>query len=221
MIWGFGDSFTWGYGCRPGWGFGHTDNPIPEYYVKHKKEGDKVWIEWLGEWLNEDIKNVSQSGASNDKIFDWVLDNFEQIKENDKVIIGMTSWARMDVPINQSWMSILSMLEDRGEKNLRNHLKNYVSEEKFWDTIIDYQYFFSESPLWIDRWKKRFDFIITELHKKKCQTISFQIQEPVVLSMQTIWQDSGIFDYHFSFNGHKKFAEILYKKFTLPSTSLI
>ena len=217
MIWGFGDSFTWGHGCRPGWGFGHTDSPIHEYYIKHKKEGDKVWIEWLGEWLKEDINNVSQSGASNDKIFDWVLDNFEQIKENDKVIIGMTSWARMDIPIYQSWISIISMFEDRGEKNLRNHLKNYVSEEKFWSTIIDYQYFFSESPLWKDRWEKRFNFIIKELNKKKCQTITFQIQDPIVLSMQTIWQDSGIFDYHFSFAGHKRFAEILYKKFTIPS----
>ena len=217
MIWGFGDSFTWGHGCRPGWGFGHTDNTIPEYYIKHKKEGDKVWMEWLGEWLNEEIQNVSQSGASNDKIFDWVLDNFEQIKENDKVIIGMTSWARMDIPIYQSWISIISMFEDRGEKNLRNHLKNYVSEEKFWSTIIDYQYFFSESPLWKDRWEKRFNFIIKELHKKKCQTILFQIQDPIVLSMQTILQDSGILDYHFSFAGHKRFAEILYKKFTMPS----
>lgn len=217
MIWGFGDSFTWGHGCRPGWGFGHTDNPIPEYYIKHKKEGDKVWIEWLGEWFNEDTKNIAQSGASNDKIFDWVLDNFEQIKENDKVIIGMTSWARMDIPVYQSWISIISMFEDKGEKNLRNHLKNYVSEEKFWDTIIDYQYFFSESPLWKDRWEKRFNFIIKELNKKKCQTISFQIQDPIVSSMQTIWQDSDIFDYHLSFNGHKKFAEILYKKFTIPS----
>ena len=217
MIWGFGDSFTWGHGCRPGWGFENTDNPIPEYYAKYKKEGDKVWIEWLGEWLNEDIKNVSQSGASNDKIFDWVLDNFEQIKENDKVIIGMTSWARMDVPIYQSWISIISMFEDKGEKNLRNHLKKYVSEEKFWDTIIDYQYFFSESPLWKDRWEKRFNFIIKELNKKKCQTILFQINDPIVLSMRTIWQDSDIFDYHFSFAGHKKFAEILYKKFTIPS----
>ena len=217
MIWGFGDSFTWGHGCRPGWGFGHTDNTIPEYYIKHKKEGDKVWMEWLGEWLNEEIQNVSQSGASNDKIFDWVLDNFEQIKENDKVIIGMTSWARMDIPIYQSWISIISMFEDRGEKNLRNHLKNYVSEEKFWSTIIDYQYFFSESPLWKDRWEKRFNFIIKELNKKKCQTISFQIQDPIVSNMQTILQDSEIFDYHLSFNGHKKFAEILYKKFTIPS----
>ena len=217
MIWGFGDSFTWGWGCRPGWGFGHTDNPIPEYYIKHKKEGDKVWIEWLGEWFNEDTKNIAQSGASNDKIFDWVLDNFEQIKENDKVIIGMTSWARMDIPVYQSWISIISMFEDKGEKNLRNHLKNYVSEEKFWDTIIDYQYFFSESPLWKDRWEKRFNFIIKELNKKKCQTITFQIQDPIVLSMQTILQDSEIFDYHLSFNGHKKFAEILYKKFTIPS----
>ena len=212
MIWGFGDSFTWGHGCRPGWGFENTDNPIPEYYVKYKKEGDKVWIEWLGEWLNEDIKNVSQSGASNDKIFDWVLDNFEQIKENDKVIIGMTSWARMDIPIYQSWISIISMFEDKGEKNLRNHLKNYVSEEKFWDTIIDYQYFFSESPLWKDRWEKRFNFIIKELNKKKCQTILFQINDPIVLSMRTIWQDSDIFDYHFSYAGHKKFPDILYKK---------
>ena len=59
MIWAFGDSFTWGHGCRPGWGFTHTDYPIPEYYLKYKKEGDKIWIEWLGEWFDEEIRNIS------------------------------------------------------------------------------------------------------------------------------------------------------------------
>lgn len=221
MIWGFGDSFTWGYGCRPGWGPFNQDGPLPEYYTKYKKEGDKIWIEWLGEWFDEEIRNISQSGASNDKIFDWVLENFEQIKENDKVIIGMTSWARMDLPIDHSWMSIVSMFEDNGEQILRNQLKRQFVEEKFWDTIINYQYFFSDSPLWKERWETRFNFIIKELNKKKCQTISFQIQDPVASSMQTIWQDSGIYDYHFSFTGHKRFAEILYKKFTTSTTPLI
>jgi hypothetical protein len=212
MIWGFGDSFTYGFGCRTGWGFDNTDNPIPEYYIKHKKEGDKIWIEWLGEWFNEDIKNIAQAGASNDKIFDWMLENFEHIKENDKVIIGITNWGRIDVPINQSWKSILSAWEYGGLENK----KHSDIDDKFWEVIINYQYFFSDSPLWKDRWSTRFDFILKQLNKKKCQIILFQIQEPLVLSIQTIRQEIGIPDDHFSFGGHKKFAEIIYRKFTAP-----
>jgi hypothetical protein len=79
MIWGFGDSFTYGFGCRPGWSYNSPDSSIPEYFTKYKKEGDKIWLDWLGEWFDEEIKNISKSGASNDKIFDLVLENFEDI----------------------------------------------------------------------------------------------------------------------------------------------
>lgn len=224
MIWGFGDSFTWGYGCNPGWSFTDTDvterfeklvktyNPMPEYYAKYKKENDKIWIEWLGEWFNEEVRNVSKSGASNDKIFDWILENFEQIKENDKVIIGMTTWGRNDVPINNSWVSLVSRFdhEDINSQQIKG------SDENIWETIINYQYFFSQSTLWKDRWKLRFDFIVNQLIKKKCQVFLFQIQEPPAINMQTIRQETGMPDDHFSFNGHKKFAEIIYRKFTSP-----
>jgi hypothetical protein len=216
MIWGFGDSFTWGYGCRPGWGPLNEDDLIPEYYTKYKKEGDKIWLEWLGEWFNEEIKNVSRSGASNDKIFDSVLENFDDIKDHDKVIIGMTTWGRTDVPTNYGWVSLLSAWEYGGMKTLKESISNNISDDKLWETIINYQYYFSNSSLWEQRWSTRFNFIIKQLKKKKCQTILFQIQEPIVLSMQTIRQETGISDDHFSFGGHKKFAEVLYKKFSLP-----
>lgn len=226
MIWAFGDSFTWGYGCKPGWSFTDTDvterfeklgktfHHYPKYYVEHKKENDKIWVEWLGEWFNEEVKNVSKSGASNDKIFDWVIENFEKIKEKDKVIIGMTTWSRNDVPINNSWVSIVSGFEQEG---LDVYADN-ISKENVWETIVNYQYFFSQSTLWRDRWKSRFDFIVNQLLKKKCQVFLFQIQESPATNIQTIRQETGIPDDHFSFTGHKKFAEIIYKKFT---TSLI
>jgi hypothetical protein len=216
MIWGFGDSFTYGFGCRPGWAFNSTDSLIPEYFTKYKKEGDKIWLDWIGDWFNEEVKNVSQSGASNDKIFDLVMEYFDQINENDKVVIGMTTWGRTDVPTDQTWSSLLSAWEYGGMKTLKEKVTNNILDDKLWETIINYQYFFSNSPLWEKRWRKRFNFITNQLNKKKCQTILFQIQEPIVLSIQTIRHETGIADDHFSFNGHKKFAEVLYKKFTLP-----
>lgn len=216
MIWGFGDSFTWGYGCRPGWGPLNQDGPLPEYYTKYKKEGDKIWLEWIGEWFNEEVRNISESGASNDKIFDWILENFEKINDHDKVVIGMTTWGRSDVPTDQTWSSLLSAWEYGGIKTLKEKVTNKISDDNLWETVINYQYFFSNSPLWETRWRTRFNYIIGQLNKKKCQSILFQIQEPLVLSMQTIRQETGMPDDHFSFNGHKKFAEIIYRKFTSP-----
>jgi len=218
MIWGFGDSFTWGFGCRPGWNPFNQDYPLPEYYIKYKKEGDKIWLDWIGEWFNEEVVNISESGASNDKIFDMVLENFEKINEHDKVVIGMTTWGRTDVPTGNTWKSLLSAWEYGGMKILKENVSNYVSNDELWETIINYQFFFSNSPLWEIRWRARFNFLVEQLNKKKCQTILFQIQEPIVLNMQTIRQETGMPDDHFSFNGHKKFAEILFRRLT---TSLI
>jgi hypothetical protein len=205
MIWGFGDSFTWGFGCRVG-------GPLPEYYTNYKKDGDKIWMEWLGEWFNEDIMNISQNGASNDKIFDWVIENFDNFKENDKVIIGMSIWGRMDIPMNNEWISIMSAWEYGGLLGLERQVRRNLIDEKFLETIVNYQYFFSQDKLWEDKWRSRFNFIVNQLKKKKCQTLLFQIQEPIVLKQHNIKQDSGIMDGHFSFTGHKKFAEILHKR---------
>lgn len=205
MIWGFGDSFTWGFGCR-------EDGPLPEYYTVYKKPGDKIWMEWLGEWFDEDIMNISQNGASNDKIFDWVIENFDNFKENDKVIIGMSIWGRMDIPMDDEWISIMSAWEYGGLLGLERQVRRNLIDEKFLETIVNYQHFFSQNKLWEKKWRLRFDFIVNQLKKKNCQTLLFQIQEPIVLKQHNIKQDSGIMDGHFSFTGHKKFAEILYKR---------
>ena len=205
MIWGFGDSFTWGFGCR-------VVGPLPEYYNNYKKDGDKIWMEWLGKWFNEDIMNVSQCGASNDKIFDWVIENFDNIKENDKVIIGMSIWGRTDVPMDNEWVSIMSAWEYGGLNGLERQVRRNNIDEKFLETIVNYQYFFSQDKLWENKWKLRFNFIVNQLKKKNCQIILYHIQDPIVLMQQTIRQETGIIDGHFSFTGHKKFAEILHKK---------
>lgn len=206
MIWGFGDSFTWGHGCR-------ADGPNSEYYHNYKKDGDKIWLEWLGEWYGEDVKNISMCGASNDKIYDWVLENYYQIKEGDKVIIGMTIWGRIDIPINNEWVSILSILDGkRNAKVVETLVNSFDLDENLRHTIIDFQYHFSSNDLWEKKWKQRFDFLIKLLNKKGCKTMLFQISEPIVIGMETISKVSDIPDGHFSFGGHKRFAELVYKK---------
>ena len=213
MLWGFGDSFTFGHGCR-------ADGPLLEYYNKYKKEGDKIWLDWLGYWFNEDVKNISECGASNDKIYDFILKNISQIKKDDKVIIGATIWDRKDICYNGEWVSLLSFTERLGRKILLNHPYDLLDEHQ--KTLMNFQYFFSDINLWEAKWRLRYDFLIKILRDKDCNVQFFQIREEFLQGIERISRVSEFEDPHFSFDGNKEFAKIMHKRLSKTlSTSLI
>ena len=123
-IWCFGDSFTAGHGCTPEF----------EYCENYKKDKDNLWCNHLGNLLNMNVINNGKNGCSNDIIFDLILENFNNIKPNDIVIIGKTFSYRYDIPslnIKNEWVSAHDVIY---------HKEKYNEEQ--YQTILNFSYHF-------------------------------------------------------------------------------
>ena len=208
-LWTFGDSFTFGHGCRPG-------GPDDTYYYNYKKEYDDIWPNHLGKILNLEVKNLGKCGASNDFIIDSIIDHYDYIKEGDYVIIGTTYHNRFDAPTPHS-LSLETIFWEFKD------LENFAADEKEeMEALINFQYHFADNELYKKRHLKRFDFLHKLLKEKKTTTfiwnVDFMHSTTRFEKIAEATKDE-IKDYHFSFKGHKDFADMLYKK--LINSSLI
>jgi hypothetical protein len=216
-LWTFGDSFTAGDGCLPHLILrdgGH------KYYNEYKELDSDIWPNILAKTIGYDIKNIGKSGASNDYILDSIIDNFNMIKADDVVIIEKTFYQRFDVPkLNGN-----EFHTQYGETLYLNAIdlktNKYNKDKLEIETILNYGLLFCEHPLFKERQNKRFRFIETLLKAKVNKVLIWDINTDLRKSIETIFQHTNgkIKDLHFSFNGHKVFSELLYKKlYTNPS----
>jgi len=207
-LWSFGDSQTFGHGCR-------LDGPLTEYYNRYKKEGDDIWTNILSKKLNLKSNNLGICGASNDTILDTIIDNFNFINEKDMVIIGKTFFIRFDVPdllfneLRPISGEIRSMKVNKKEWWL---LKNNKTIEET-ETIINFSYHFASNPLYQKRQDKRFNFIKERLEQKNVKVFTWVIEDSKKDTFfERIFTASNgkINDGHFSFDGHKNFANYMF-----------
>jgi hypothetical protein len=207
-LWAFGDSMTFGHGCNE-----LCDSGAKELYLPYKKNGDDIWSNHLGKLLNYDVKNLGKNGASNDYIFNSIIDNFDYINEGDIVIINMTLFGRIEVPIGDEIIYALSSYEN--EMKIFGYDSGGDRQEKI-ETIINFQYHFSNHQFYKDRHIKRFNFIKNRLlNEKKVKNIyiwSLEDDSGLYASFETIYKATNgmVNDTHFSFNGHLNFAHFLY-----------
>jgi hypothetical protein len=207
-LWAFGDSMTFGHGCNE---LCHSETK--EEYLPYKKEGDDVWVNHLGKLLDYEVKNLGKNGASNDYIFDTIIDNFDNIKENDVVVINMTLHGRIEVPFGDDIMNVLSSYENAIK--IVGESKEKDSDEKI-ETILNFQYHFSNHQFYKERHRKRFKFIKDRLKEdKKVKFVymwSLEDDDAIYRSFQKIKDDTKgkINDTHFSFNGHLNFAHYIH-----------
>jgi len=203
-IWCFGDSFTNGEGCRPG----------DDFYEKYKKEGDKIWTDWISEWYDVDVVNEGRRGASNDMILDSIIFKFEEFKEGDCVIIGKTLVGRFDVPYkNQNGENVLVPVFTNWLMYKGREVADSYTEDEI-NTILNFQSYFSSNSLYAKRQDDRFNFIIKILKEKKINVI-FWNWDKIHKQHELIDKASNftILDGHWSFKGHKTFAIYLVGKF--------
>jgi len=199
-LWTFGDSFTEGTGC------GIDD----EYHKNYFKEGDKIWPFWLSELLNTNLKNCGVGGYSNDMILDSIIDNWKYIKEKDIVFIAFGYSHRFDAPVNGELKSIV---HNFSEKN-----NNALTNEQF-ETLVNFQYYFSDNELYKNRQLKRFEWIKNLLINKKCELVVIWNVQIDIKNLETITgaTNGKIKDGHLSYKGHKSLAEIFYKKYIVKN----
>jgi hypothetical protein len=169
------------------------------------------------------VKNLGKSGASNDYILDSIIDNFYMVQSNDVVIIQKTAYQRFDIPnlntnkFHTQYGEQLHMLSIDLNKNKYN--KNKLEIE----TILNYGVLFADHILFKERQDKRFNFIEKQLKNKINKIFIWDDYSDLRKSIETIEQHTKgkIKDYHFSFNGHKAFSELLHKKLYSKPTTLI
>ena len=214
-LWAFGDSYTAGHGCTSGF----------EYYKKYYKEGDKLWTELLSDEMGLTLSNIGKSGASNDYIIDSIILNWNKIKQNDFVIIGKTFSHRFDVPVKSEKCVPIGLatsnpigLDDRWLSIMDNFIldKRYdLFDEKEFETIVNFIYYFAENPLYKERQDLRYDFLVNELEENQIKVYmwdwTFSHRK---LQFNTIKLDTNneIQDGHFSFKGHIEFYKWISKK---------
>jgi L-rhamnose mutarotase len=198
----FGDSFTFGHGC--------VENCSFKEYYKYKKEDDDIWPNLLSKKIEMNVSNYGKNAFCNEQIFDSIIKNFDLIKENDIVIIEKTYHNRLSVPNNSEWISALS-IDYTIEETWRNKLEKVFSKEET-ETLINFQYYFSPKKLYEKRNNDRFDFL------KKILVNNTKVKDCIIWDMPKIYDSfesvktatNGEFiDFHFSFKGHKQFAEYM------------
>jgi hypothetical protein len=206
-LWTFGDSMTFGHACNV-----NCTTKMKDDYLPYKKEGDDIWPNHLGRFLDYEVKNFGKNGASNDYIFDSIIENFNDIKENDVVVINTTLYGRIEVPIGDYTFSILSSYETT--KKVIEGQNNEDYRDKV-EAVINYQYHFSNHKFYKERHRKRFQFIKDRLKEdKKLKFVylwSLEDDDAIYGTFQKIKDDTKgkIDDGHFSFKGHIDFAHYI------------
>jgi hypothetical protein len=216
-LWTFGDSFTAGDGCVDNVTIRDGDF---KYYNEYKQPDSDIWPNILGKTIELTVKNIGKSGASNDYILDSIIDNFDMIELNDVVIIEKTFYQRFDVPklnsneFHTQYAEYLHILSIDLNKNKYN--KNKLEIE----TILNYGVLFSDNLLFKQRQDKRFNFLEKQLRNKVNKILIWDVLDVLNGNIETIGHHTKgkIKDYHFSFNGHKSFSELLYKKLYTKDT---
>jgi hypothetical protein len=218
-IWAFGDSMTFGHGCNT-----DCESETKINYLPFKRDGDDIWTNHLAKLLNYNVVNLGKNGASNDYIFDCIIDNYDSVQPNDVVIINMTLHGRIEVPFKDGTYNILCGYErnktfmDNIEPQI-HHVKNQTNEdddEKI-EALINFQYYFSNNQFYKDRHIKRFNFIKDRLENEKNTKFiylwSLEDDDGLYASFETIDKATNglVNDTHFSFNGHFNFAHFLNK----------
>jgi hypothetical protein len=133
---------------------------------------------------------------------------------DDVVIIEKTFYQRFDVPKLNSdefqtiYGEALYIMDTDLKKNKYNKDKLEI------ETILNYGVLFCQNSLFQERQNKRFRFIETLLKLNVKKILIWDIDSDLRKSIETISRHTKgkIKDYHFSFNGHKEFSELLYKK---------
>jgi hypothetical protein len=217
-LWTFGDSFTAGDGCVENIAIRDGDF---KYYKEYKKsDSDDIWPNLLGNTIGFNVKNLGKSGASNDYILDSIIDNFNMMESDDVVIIEKTFYQRFDVPKLNSGEFHTQYAESLYLNSIDLKNNKYHKDKLEIETILNYAVLFSDNKLFKERQNKRFEFIQAQLNNKIDKILIWDVLDFLDGKIETIGQhtEGKIKDYHFSFNGHKRFSELLFKKlYTNPT----
>lgn len=202
----FGDSFTKG------------DGVVGPYGSLYKKdENDVIWPELVAKKMNLTLKNKGISGASNDSIIDSIINSWDEICENDFVIIGKSWSHRFDFPQRNNSLIPQSIVWRGGETDVKKWFDD-VTVGIFNDAQIEciktFSVEFATQPMYAHRQNLRLNFLKNILIKEK------KVKFIHIWDVETLWNlyenikqatDGEIQDVHWSYKGHKDFCDFILK----------
>ena len=208
-LWTFGDSFTFGHGCREDCPSIQYDSPELSYYKDYKEKTSDIWPNLLGELINYKVNNFGENGDSNDQIIDKIIDNISSISKEDIVIIGKTYSNRIDAPGNERFFTNFYYYNYLPPA-YKNKIDTNFTQEQI-NSAIEFSYFFAMNPLVHKRNEKRYNFILKYLNEKDIANVIWDVPNTISNYEDITKHTNGkIYNTHFSFNGHKQFANYLY-----------
>lgn len=203
----YGCSFTHGNGCLP-----------MDIYSKIYKESEKdiIWPEIVAKKLKLELKNYSIGRNSNDKIIDSMIRTFDEVEENDVVIIQKTFSHRFDI-------------ENRNNDNELDYSNNPLTITPYIESAFENAGYSESESIHImntlsymdcdiikKRYNNRFDFfekLFNQKMVKKCivwDVLDYHdYREYERIKDVTMGE---IDDAHWSYNGHRKFAQVIIQK---------
>lgn len=193
----YGCSFTAGNGCLFG----------DKYNQKYRRSNDDLpWGTIISNILKLPVYNYGMGGYSNDKILDTILMTYDKINEGDIVIIESSFSHRFDIP-NRGNNNFLTMAPNPSNLLIGEYHKKEIENISYIATLMC-------SDLFKKRQLLRFEFIkhliLDHKHADKC--IIWDIEENIH-KYEKIFEatNNEINDHHWSFKGHKDFANNMIK----------
>lgn len=205
-LWTFGCSFTHGDGCFE----------YDEYYKKYKKtDDDLTWNMRLAKEFNMELANKGYGGISNDKIMDKIISCWDDIQENDIVIISKTFNHRFDFPTREESNEFTTLVYNPGKSNRDKWFESatrYLYTKSQIEAIKSFSLEFSDHQAYSKRVDLRFEFIKTRLLKDKL------VKQCIIWDVGSIWDsfetivqatNGEIQDSHWSYKGHEDFSNYI------------
>lgn len=199
-IWFFGCSMTYGAGCKPG----------DLYHSKYYKDGDKIWTQIVSETLGYNEKNMGVPGSGNIEILRLILENKDNIKPNDIIIVGVTDGSRIQsfviensaiVPTSVNhWMMETYPWKDKGlDKEYVDSLNQYMinCRLRYINDHINYDCNLIKN-------------IIELIKPSNYLTWGPELWHNFELICQHT--NNEIYDFHWSFNGHRQMSDWILEK---------
>jgi len=197
-LWVFGDSFDYGY---------ELTDENHEYYKKFKTPEGKHYTEHIAHKYNLKIENLSVPGYGSSNILYLLSKGLPHIKEDDYVILHTSDSNRLTgfEPVNGGHsfqLAALSIWYSKSDEEIMNFINtSYLQTfSKFMVDCIDpfhhyfeefyYQIFFN--VLTSIKCKKKFGYTTEEWNKYE------------TINQHTLGE---INDNHWSYNGHREFAD--------------
>ena len=204
----FGDSFTF-----------NKKYEECEYSIKYRKNGELIWPDIISKKIGFELYNFGYGSLSNDRIMDNIIEKINLITENDIVIVGKTFYDRFDIPNNENNIKPGLVYKfttiTPGSFDLLVKL-GFTKQEA--NSIIYYGHQY-DNDIFIKRTNLRFDFIKKFLENNKIYNCFFWDVEYNWGKYENIKQSTNneIFDLHWSYKGHRDFANKLINDFNLKS----